>query len=179
MGDDMVFRIVRAGMRIRSLHRSLDSDAGMRKYLAAREESRGRHPLHEDIEIIKRDIDWLRFSEPAALFLQSMGEKGESPEPVTEDAGKEAPGLFPVVEDVLLDGEGMAGESVIIEGDLEFYVRNKRGERWHIFSDRTGMVTAVSSKELQNGPGTLFGVVRMTKAGRQTFIEIRNFHPRV
>lgn len=177
--DAMVFKIVRAGRRIRSLDSSLDSDLDLKRFLAGREESKRKHPLHEDIEILKKDVDWLRFSEPAARFIQSVGEKKEATAPENEDADAEAKGSLPVVEDVLLDEEGLVGESVMIDGDIEFYNRTKNGERWHIFSDHTGTVTAVSTKELQCGPGTLFGVIRRTKAGKQTFLEIKNFHTKI
>ena len=177
--DAMVFKIVRAGRRIRALDSSLDSDLDLRRFLAEREAMKRKHPLHEDIEILKKDVEWLRFSEPADHFIKSVGKKEEAPEPVIEDPGAGEKGLLPQVEDVLLDKEGLVGESVIIEGDIEFYNRKKNGERWHIFSDHTGTVTALSTKELKNGSGTLFGVIRRTKAGRQTFLEIKNFHPKV
>ncbi len=175
----MVFKIVRAGRRIRSLDSILDNEIDLKRFLEAREESRRKHPLHEDIEILKKDVEWLRFSEPADHFIKSVGKKEQAPILEIEEPSEEAKRLLPQIEDVLLDDDGMVDESVIIEGDIEFYNRNKRGERWHIFTDHTGTVTAVSTKELKNGPGTLFGVIRRTKAGKQTFLEIKNFHPKI
>ncbi|MBN2330996.1 MAG: hypothetical protein JXC85_04210 [Candidatus Aenigmarchaeota archaeon] len=174
----MVFKILKAGRRIRSLDSSLDSELDLKRFLAEREEMRKRHPLHEDMEILKKDVEWLRFSQESAQFIQSVGKADEAPEPEAADAGAETRGSLPVVEDVLMGDHGLAGESVIMEGDIEFYNRKKNGERWHIFSDRTGALTAVSRKELRTGPGTLFGVIRRTTAGKQTYLEIKNFHPK-
>jgi len=173
----MVFKIVKSGRKVRSLHRSLRSELELKKYMAEREGKVDKHPLSEDVGILKKEVDWLRFSRESSLYLKGLAAQREKEEQPAEIPVKEPSLLMPSIEDVLLDSEKWSGESVIIEGELEFYSRNKLGEHWHIFSDRSGMVTAVSGKELENGPGTLFGIARQTKAGKQVFLEIKNFHP--
>jgi hypothetical protein len=174
----MVFKIVRAGRKIRDLHRTLDSEKHLHKYMSAREKKKDRHPLHEDIEILHKDVEWLRFSKKSSLYLQNLGEREKKEEELPESPGHETPLPYPFIEDIMLNPENWSGKNVIMEGDIEFYNRKKNGERWHIFSDPTGMVTAVSEKELRDGAGTLFGVAWQTKTGKQVFLEIKNFHPR-
>ncbi len=171
----MVFKIVRAGKRIRSLHQGLESETKLRHFLAEREERLGRHPLMEDMKILQKEVDWLRFSQPATMYLESMREDEKIAVPVKLEPAPSLP--TPSIEEVLLDPDKWSGENVIMEGDLEFYNRNKNGDRWHIFSDMTGTVTAVSGKELKSGSGTLFGIAWKTPKGKQVFLEVKNFHP--
>lgn len=174
----MVFNILRAGKKIRAVSKSLESELELLKYHAARENRPEKHPLAEDIDILHKQVEWLRFSKPAHLFLQDL--KAEEQASAESAHSDESPAQLPfaTLSDILLDPGRFAGEPVIIEGELEFYSRNKSGESWHIFSDRGGIVTAVSDRELPAGHGTLFGIARRTDKGRQVFLEIKNFRPR-
>ena len=176
----MVFKILRAGRKIHAVHRALENEHELKKYhnrLVERAKRVNRHPLMEDFEILKKEVEWLRFSEQANLYIQNLGSLAEKGKAKPGDARKEASPYFASIEDILMDPEKWSGKNVIIDGELEFYNRNKLGERWHIFNDGSGVVTAVSYKELREGSGTLFGIAHRTSAGRQVFMEIKNFHP--
>ena len=178
MADRMVFKIVRAGRKVRALHHGLKSDKHLKKYHAEMLKRSDLHPLSEDIEIMQRDVDWLRFSEAGIAYLKSLVPKKNAPEPSPESKEPDRSPPFATILDVFMEPVRWSGESVIIDGELELMRKKGNGEHWHIFTDESGMVTAVSDKELVEGHGTLFGVARQTITGKQVFLEVKNFHPR-
>ncbi len=173
----MVFKILKAGRKIHALKRALESEKELKKYLAEMEEKRDRHTLLEDIAILNKEVEWLRFSQQACTHFESLTapDKPNEEEPKLPEKLTASP--FASIGDILLDPEKWSDKNVIIEGEVEFYNRSKKGDRFHIFSDNTGTVTGVCENEIKNGFGTLFGIARQTQIGKQIFLEIKNFHP--
>ena len=173
----MVFKVVRAGRRMRALEHGLRSDEHMERYARHRESAPKRHALHEDIDILKKDVDWLRFSEEACSFVDTVTDQKEQ-EIGTEDmlqiAAERSPLIATLVE-ISLEPERWAGRSLIIEGQLTHNHRTKHGDMWHMFSDGTGTMPAVSRREFCSGTGTLFAIARKTPSGGQPYLEVRNF----
>lgn len=171
----MVLKILKSGKKIRDIARGLENDAELDKYIEKREVRQGKHVLHEDIEVLGKYVDYLRFSRPASLFYDSPSVKNHgSPEKIPIKGKTKFPLAF--VSDVLANPERWSGHHVIIDGSLQFVSTNDNGEHWHRFSDGTGTVIAVGSEMLHGKSGTLFGVARQTSTGKQLFLEIKNFH---
>ncbi|UCD02691.1 MAG: hypothetical protein JSV63_02785 [Candidatus Aenigmatarchaeota archaeon] len=173
----MVFKLIRAGRKLADLKKGLESSIELEKYMEKRKNIGNRHPLHEDIEILNKYIDYIRFSRPASLAYDAPPlEKEEDEHDILPKRGKTT---LPIayVQDVLLYPERWSGHHVIIDGELEHVNTNRKGERWHRFKDHTGTVIAMSRHEIKGNKGTLFGVARQTPAGKQLFLEIKNFHP--
>jgi hypothetical protein len=173
----MVFKILRAGRKMAAVEKGLENNIEMGKYLDNREKTAKRHHLHEDIDILNKYVDYLRFSRPASLLNDSPPvNKEEAPEDNLPRRGRTS---LPIayVQDVSSYPERWSGRHVIIEGELEHVSTNRNGEQWHRFSDHTGTVIAGSREGIENRRGTLFGVARQTPVGRQLFLEIKNFHP--
>jgi len=169
----MVFKLVRAGKKIAEVEKGLDGRLEMSRYLERRQR-RPLHPLQEDIEILNKYIDYIRFSRHGSLLRNApaVGEREEQ-QPIR---GKTT---LPVatISDILRRPERWSGQHVIVEGSLEWVNSSRNGEHWHRFADSTGSITAVSPKSIPHKEGTLFGIARQTSVGRQLFLEIRNFHP--
>lgn len=172
----MVFKLIRAGRKVAALKKGLESNIELGKYLEKREKTAKRHPLHEDIEILNRYIDYIRFSRSASLLHDAPPpEKNDDEESLPRRGKTTLPIAY--VHDVLSYPERWSGHHVIIDGELEHVNTNRDGERWHRFSDHTGTVIAVSRQEIDSNKGTLFGIARQTPTGKQLFLEIKNFHP--
>jgi len=169
----MVFKIVRAGRKLRELHKAVEDEKEMHKY-ASKRNAKKIHPIAEDIDILKAEIDRLRFSREADVIYDIFADRENKSDEKAEETPETSP-PFISVEDIMLDPERWSGKNVIIDGEMEFYSKNRKGENWHIFTDRTGVVTAVSERMHMYGPGTLFGVARHTHTGRNVFIEIKKF----
>jgi len=168
----MVFKIVRAGMKLRRVERSLGSDRELERYAGLAGGSAGRHPLHEDIEILKKEFDWLRFSAPANLGTRELNSSLEA----AGSAGN--PGAASTIDrigDILHDPGAWAGKAVRIEGRLEHFVNGRNGERWHVITDGTGALAALGARAVAGGSGVLDGTVSRTPSGRNVFVEIREF----
>ncbi len=171
----MVFKLVRSGKRIRELVLGIENDAELGKYIDKRKNIR-RHPLHEDIEIINKYIDYIRFSRPASLSHESPPVNEKDAKDNIQSRGR-TKFPFAAASDVISNPARWSGNHVIIDGSLQFVSSNERGEHWHRFSDGTGTLIAVGKENLNGRSGTLFGVARQTPVGKQLFVEIRNFHP--
>ena len=171
----MVFKLVKSGKRIRELVLGLENDVEFSKYVENRKSKIEKHPLHEDIEIINKYINYIRFSRPASLFHESpsVSEK-DSVDNVHLRGRTKFP--FAVASDVISNPDRWSGNHVIIDGSLQFVSVNDKGEHWHRFSDGTGTLIAVGKDNLNEREGTLFGVARQTPVGKQLFVEIKNFH---
>jgi hypothetical protein len=172
----MVFKLIRAGRHVRDIERSLENNAEFSRYMESRKEKAGRHPLKEDIDILNKYMDYIRFSRPASLFYDAPPVDEKEPEEPLPMRGKTTlPIVF--VSDMVSAPERWSGQHVIIDGELEQVSANKSGEHWHRFRDHTGTMIAMSRGPVEHKKGTLFGVARQTAVGKQLFIEIRNFHP--
>ncbi len=172
----MVFKLVRAGRRVREIEKSLESNMAFGRYMESRRETVNRHPLKEDIEILNKYLDYIRFSRPASLFYDAPPVEEKEAEDAVPRRGKTSlPIAF--VSDVMSAPERWSGQHVIIDGELEHVSTNRSGEHWHRFSDHTGTMIAVSAGPVEHKKGTLFGIARQTTVGRQLFLEIKNFHP--
>ena len=170
----MVFKLVKSGMKIRELARGIQSDSEMEKYVEKRNMQANKHTLQEDLDILNKYVDYLRFSRPASLTYDSPSVKEHEKERIESRGRTRFPLAF--VSDVIENPERWSGHHVIIDGGLDFVSDNKKGEYWHRFSDHTGTVIAVGKEKLDGKTGTLFGVARHTSAGKQLFLEIKNFH---
>jgi hypothetical protein len=171
----MVFKLIRAGRKMAAVEKGLENRIELEKYMEKRKEAVKRHPLHEDIEILNKYVDYLRFSRTASLLADSPPpEKEQDIEDNLPVRGKTS---LPIayVQDLASFPERWSGRHVIIDGELERVNVNKNGEQWHRFSDHTGTLIAVSKNDAE-GKGTLFGVARQTPVGKQLFLEIKNFH---
>ncbi len=172
----MVFKILRAGRTIASLRRAVEEENDIGSYVREREK-RSSSSLKEDVELLGKYVDWVRFSRPATLYAPPV--RNESPEPRPAAIPAKGRTSLPVarVMHIIAQPERWADRHVIIEGaELTFFSSNRSGEHWHTLDDGTGRVVAVSRENVMRGRGTLFGVARRTPAGRQLFIEAKNFH---
>lgn len=176
----MVLGLVSAGRRLAQIRDAVDEENGLSLYVEKRGLEGKRHPLAQEIDALREYVEWLRYSREGSLILGGHAvpaEVGAMPSGAPAFPGKTT---LPVacVADILRSPDRWAGGSVIIEGgSAEKISVNKKGEHWHILSDGTGRIAAVSEGCLQHSHGTLFGVARRTAAGRQLFIEVRNFYP--
>jgi hypothetical protein len=175
----MVFKLVKAGRKLHEIKRAVEEENYIHSYIEKREKRRGEHPLKEDLEILNKYVEMLRFSRPASLYFEPPGKENEEPL-VNIRAGGVTRLPIARVGDILTSSDRWADRHVIIEGgELDFFSRNKQGEHWHTLSDGTGRIVAVSTGAIGDGKGTLFGVARRTSVGKQLFIEIKNFHQEV
>jgi len=172
----MVFKIIRAGKKVAEIGRSLENDIEFSNYLKNRKEQGRKSPLQDDMEILNKYMDYVRFSRPASLLhdAPSLVEK-EVAEPMLRMGKTSLP--FAFVSELVASPERWSGHHVIIDGELEHVNTNRNGEHWHRFMDPTGTVIAVSKETFEHSKGTLFGVARHTSVGKQLFLEIKNFHP--
>jgi hypothetical protein len=171
----MVFKLIRAGRRVRNIDRGLENDAEFGRYMVKRREAAGRIPLKDDIEILNKYIDYIKFSRPASLLPESPPVEEAFQEPLPRRGKTTLPMAF--ISDLTESPERWAGHHVIIDGEIEHVSTSRRGEHWHRFSDQSGTLIAVSKEPIEHKKGTLFGVARQTTVGKQLFLEIRNFHP--
>jgi hypothetical protein len=160
------------------VRRSLESRKALEKYAKKRRQKGGVHPLHEDLEMLRKEIEWLRFSESACLHLESLKREAAAEAKEQDAPEPERPRASPFVsiQEVSLYPEVWTDRHIIIDGEIEHYHRNKSGENWHMFRDSTGIITALGRRNFFSGRGTLFAVPRRTPAGKQLFLEIRDFH---
>jgi hypothetical protein len=173
----MVFGLVRARRRIEDIRNAVEEENQLARYVERRKAERKAHPLEGEIEALGEYIEWLRYSREGSLISGAPVEKRALPTEPPIFRGKTT---LPVasVGDILRSPDRWAESHVIVDGGkMEFISANKRGEHWHILSDGTGRITAVSDGMLEHSQGTLFGVARRTHAGRQLFIEVKNFYP--
>jgi hypothetical protein len=173
----MVSGLVRAGRRIAEIRNAVDEDNMLARYVERRMDERKPHPLEQEIETIREYIDWLRYSRDGSLISSLPEEKRVMPRDAPPYRGKTT---LPIasISDILSSPDRWAESHVIVDGgQMELVSVNKRGEHWHICSDGTGRITAVSDGALEHQKGTLFGVARRTPAGKQLFIEVKNFYP--
>ena len=171
----MVFKLVRAGRTIGALRRAIDEDNDLASYVRNREIAGKRDPLREDVEMLHRYVEWLRFSKPASLYYEPPKKAEAAAGPLPARGVTSLP--VASVAHVLSKPERWADRHVIIDGgQLTFFSMNRNGEHWHVLEDSTGKVVAVSPGRRFSGRGTLFGVARRTSLGKQLFLEIRDFH---
>ncbi len=171
----MVFKLVRAGRRIAEIKRAVEEDSHLSTYIERSASRRREHPLKEDVEILSKYVEWLRFSRPASLYFD---QPDKEPEPEVRLPQRPRTRL-PVarIEDVLMFPERWADRHVIIEdSEISSFSSNRGGEHWHIIEDGSGKLAAVSPRERLDGKGTAFAVARRTSVGKQLFLELRNFH---
>ena len=172
----MVFKLIRAGKRVRDIEKSMENDTEFSRYIVKRSDAAKKSPLKEDIEIINKYMDYIRFSRPASLFYDAPSlEENDVSEHMPRRGKTSLPLAF--ISDLMASPERWSGHHVIIDGELEHVNTNKNGEHWHRFKDNTGTLIAVSKEAIGSQKGTLFGVARHTSMGKQLFLEIRNFHP--
>ena len=162
--DRMESGISKARRKLESVAASVGGTGGY-----SRTGSSGGVPdFHKDFHILNARIaDLLKSHEDAGF------EKPEDEPPGAE--GTTLPIIS--VDKVKADIEKWTGRNVINDGELEFTDRGSDGCFWHAFRDGTGLITAFSQRGPEHGKGTLFGVAHRTTAGKQVFLEIKNFHP--
>ncbi|MFH0957002.1 MAG: hypothetical protein V1813_04040 [Candidatus Aenigmatarchaeota archaeon] len=173
----MVLGLVRAGRKMADIRNAIEEENLLARYVERRREERKAHPLEEEIGALAEYIEWLRYSREGSLISSAPVEKRAMPTEAPVFRGKTT---LPVasVGDMLRAPDRWAESHVIVEGGrMEPVSVNKRGEHWHVLSDGTGRITAVSDGALEHREGTLFGVARRTDAGKQLFIEVKNFYP--
>ncbi len=173
----MVFKLIRGGRRVAEIEKSLENNIEFSKYMERRTDHAGRHRLHDDIGVVAKYIDYVRFSKPASLLHDAPPVESEKvTSPALPVRGKTSLPLA-FVSDIMAAPKRWSGRHVIIDGELEHVSSNRSGEHWHRFGDHTGAVMAVGSEMMDMHKGTLFGVARQTAVGKQLFLEIKNFHP--
>jgi hypothetical protein len=173
----MVPSLVRAGRRLAEIRSAVEEENLLARYVERRGGEKKAHPLEHDIEALREYIDWLRYSREGSLISSLPEEKRVLPPEAPPFRGKTT---LPVasIRDILCSPDRWAESHVIVEsGQMEPVSVNRRGEHWHILSDGTGRITAVSDGKLEHRQGTLFGIARRTPAGKQLFIEVKNFYP--
>jgi len=170
----MVFKILRAGRKMKAVKKILEDESELDKYAEKYEENLKKHSLSEDIEIMDRHIDWMRFSKEGSEFLRELGKEPE-PVPVSEEKIRENLPVATVME-LVSDTGKWENSHVIMDGTLEFLSDGDNGEKRHVFRDSTGSMAAFSGSR-HEGSGTLFATAGNTKMGKQTFLRIMNFHP--
>jgi hypothetical protein len=173
----MVFGLERAGRRLDEIREAVDEEKELSLYVERRASEKKSHPLSQEIGALREYVEWLRYSREGSLIFSQPQEMKALPSEAPPFPGKTT---LPVasVSEILRSPDRWAGASVIIEeGTAEKVSVNKRGEHWHILSDGTGSIAAVSGGLLEHSSGTLFGVARRTAAGGQLFIEVNNFYP--
>jgi len=176
----MVLGLVRAGRRLAQIKDAVDEEKQLSFYVERRRSEKNAHPLALEIDSLREYIEWLRYSREGSLILNGQAGPAEARMLPSEAPAFPGKTTLPVatVGDILSFPERWAESSVIIEGgSAEKISVNRKGEHWHILSDGTGRIAAVSDGRLEHREGTLFGVAKRTAAGKQLFIEVRNFYP--
>jgi len=172
----MVFKLVKAGRRIAEIKKAVDEEKHLSSYIEKSVNRRNDHPLKEDIDMLNKYVEWLRFSRSASLYFDQPSQNASGTDVVQVPRARTR---LPVarVEDIIMFPERWANRHVIIEdSEISFFNSNRNGENWHVIADGTGKLVAVNPKDKVDGMGTAFAVARRTSVGKQLFLELRNFH---
>jgi len=162
-------KVSRAKRKLEFVSSFLESPVKPERYHHARRSTLSRPDFHEDLHILTAEMEELfEFCEDNEIF--ETGEDGIGNFTVKKKE-KEAVSIVQIKNN---HGENH-GKHVSLKGEIRFTGTGRGGEHWHVFSDHSGILPAMSREQKLDGKGVVDGIFDKTKTSGQHFLEIRSF----